>query len=66
MAYTVRKELGYEGQELREWVTRQQEIQRADTNAEYEFEKAKVEAQKARAEAEAEKEKPILTESSWG
>ena len=24
------KELGYEGQELREWVTRQQEIQRVN------------------------------------
>ena len=35
------KELGYEGQELRDWVSRQQDIQRADRTAEREAEKAK-------------------------
>ena len=51
------KELGYEGQELREWVTRQLGIQRADRAAEREVEKARAEAKakKARAEAEAKK-----------
>ena len=51
------KELGYEGQELRDWVSRQQDIQRADRTAEREAEKAKAEAEaeKARAEADAEK-----------
>ena len=38
------EELGYEGQELREWVTRQQEIQRADRAAEREVKKARAEA----------------------
>ena len=49
------KELGYEGHELRDWVSRQQDIQRADKTAEQEAEKAKAEAEKARAEADAEK-----------
>ena len=49
------KELGYEGQELRDWVSRQQDIQRADRTAEREAEKAKAKAEKARAEADAEK-----------
>ena len=49
------KELGYEGQELRDWVSRQQDIQRADRTAEREAKKAKAEAEKAGAEADAEK-----------
>ena len=49
------KELGYEGQELRQWVTGQQEIQRADRAAEGDAEKARAEAKKVRAEAEAKK-----------
>ena len=49
------KELGYQDQELRDWVSRQQDIQRADITAECEAEKAKAEAENARAEADAEK-----------
>ena len=38
------KELCYEGQKLREWVSKQQDIQRADRAAEREAEQAKAEA----------------------
>ena len=56
------KESSYEGQKLREWVTKQPAVQRADraaepeaekARAEVETEKVRVEAEKAMAEAEA-------------